>query len=109
MMTNATTSGNRHDGSPAAGLTMYGADWCGDTRRSKALLERLSVPYDFIDVDEDAAASAWAAAQNGGTRRIPTITFAGGDAVLIEPSDAELTDLLTETGIISKPGGSARS
>ena len=34
-------------------ITMYGADWCGDCRRSKRLLEELGVDYDLIDVEKD--------------------------------------------------------
>lgn len=109
MMTETTARGTGRAESPAAGVTMYGADWCGDTRRSKALLERLDVPYAFVDVDEDTAASAWVAEQNDGTQRIPTITFAGSDTILIEPSDAELTAVLTETGAIPATGDTTSS
>ena len=38
-------------------ITMYGADWCGDCRRSKRLLEELNVEYTHIDVDADLSAA----------------------------------------------------
>ena len=37
-------------------ITMYGADWCGDCRRSKGYLDAHGVPYTYVDVDADAAA-----------------------------------------------------
>ena len=89
------------DGAPTAdSITMYGADWCGDTRRSKALLTLLGVPYAFVDVDQDAAASAWAARQNGGRRRIPTIALGLRGSVLVEPSDDELAAALRDAGLV---------
>ena len=37
-------------------ITMYGADWCGDCRRSKGYLTAHGVPFTYVDVDADAAA-----------------------------------------------------
>jgi len=71
-------------------ITFYGAGWCPDSRRSRALLDRLGVPYDSIDLDQDETASAWAAAQNEGQRRIPTIAVGAVGLVLIEPDDHDL-------------------
>jgi len=39
-----------------ADITMYGADWCGDCRRSKRLLEELDVQVTHIDVEVDESA-----------------------------------------------------
>ncbi|MDF2574696.1 MAG: NrdH-redoxin, partial [Agromyces sp.] len=50
-MTSPTT-----DLSPAR-ITMYGADWCGDCRRSKALLDRRGVDYDYIDLEREVEAA----------------------------------------------------
>ncbi len=93
------------EGAPAAhGITFYGADWCGDSRRSQALLDRLSVPYIFVDLEEEPAAADWAARQNRGQRRTPTIAFGAGGRILIEPSDAELTDALRAAGLLPAAG-----
>lgn len=80
------------------GIIVFGATWCGDTRRSQALLDRLGIEYAFVDVDHSAEASAWVAEQNGGQRRIPAIVVAPGQPVLIEPSDPELLAALQEAG-----------
>ena len=39
-------------------ITMYGADWCGDCRRSKRLFEELDVQVNHIDVEADKSAAA---------------------------------------------------
>ena len=41
-----------------ADITMYAADWCGDCRRSKRLLEELDVQVNHIDVEKDESAAA---------------------------------------------------
>ena len=40
-----------------ADITMYGADWCGDCRRSKRLFEELDIQVNHIDVEADASAA----------------------------------------------------
>ena len=91
----------RPDGSPAgSGITVYGADWCGDTRRSRALLDRLGLAYADVDVDAHPAANAWAAAQNGGQRRIPVVVLGTGGPALIEPSDEALLAALQRSGYL---------
>lgn len=94
----APVSGDgRADGEPLPnGITFYGAPWCGDSNRSRALLDRLGVPYAFVDVNQDPAASNWAARQHHGQRRIPTIVFGADGPILIEPSDADLTVALSD-------------
>jgi mycoredoxin len=72
---------------------MYSTTWCGDCRRSKALLTRLKVPFDEINIDETPEAAATVRRLNGGYRSVPTIVI-GGDTVLVEPSDRHLTAAL---------------
>ena len=35
-----------------AEIEYYGAQWCGDCRRSKSLMDTLNVGYDEFDVEE---------------------------------------------------------
>lgn len=96
-MTEIRTAATTENGAPATGqITLYGADWCGDTVRSRALLDGLGVEYHYVDVDQDATASAWAAAQNGGQRRIPVIALSRSGPILIEPTDPELSEALSQ-------------
>lgn len=73
-------------------ILVYGADWCGDCRRAKALLDARGARYRWIDVEHDAAA-AEEARRRGRSKRIPVIVLPDG-SVLVEPSDAELDDRL---------------
>ncbi|MBV8528015.1 MAG: FAD-dependent oxidoreductase [Candidatus Dormibacteraeota bacterium] len=76
-----------------ADITMYGAPWCPDCRRSKKFLTEQRVPFDWIDVGQDAAALARIQEIQHGGRSIPTIVFADG-AVLIEPTNEDLAKKL---------------
>ena len=82
-----------------ADITMYGADWCGDCRRSKRLLEELDVQVNHIDVEVDKSAAAKVVEINGGAQSIPVIVFSDGTH-LTEPSDNDLKAILTALGII---------
>lgn len=82
-----------------ADITMYGADWCGDCRRSKRLLEELDVQVTHIDVEADQSAAAKVIEINGGAKSIPVIVFADGTH-LTEPSDNDLKAKLQALKII---------
>jgi len=69
-------------------ITMYGADWCSDCRRSKALLDAEGVDYDYVDIEQSAEAADAAKAISGRTS-IPVIVFTDG-SFQVEPSNAEL-------------------
>lgn len=77
---------------------MYGADWCGDCRRSEALLKALNVEYEKKDVEQSAEYTEEAKAISGRTN-IPVIVFSDGQH-LVEPSDAVLQAELKVRGII---------
>jgi len=76
-----------------AEITMYGADWCGDCRRSKRFLDSNSVAYNYIDVETYTSASDKVIEINGGMRSIPVIVFPDGTH-LTEPSDNALKEKL---------------
>lgn len=80
-------------------IDLYGADWCRDCRRSKALLDSLNVKYNYIDVEADETASEKVIAINGGMRSIPVIVFEDGTH-LTEPSDPDLKAKLESLSII---------
>ena len=50
-------------------ITVYGADWCEDTRRSLRHLRRLHVPHAYLNLDENVEAQRRADALNGGPAR----------------------------------------
>lgn len=74
-------------------ITLYGAPWCGDCRRSRAFLDENKVEYDYIDIDKDEKAAEKVVEINRGMRSIPTIIFPDG-SILVEPSNEELKEKL---------------
>jgi len=70
-------------------IDLYGAHWCSDCRRSKQFLGEHQIPYNWIDIEEDAAAEQFVIEKNDGKRIIPTIVFEDG-SFLVEPSNADL-------------------
>jgi glutaredoxin len=89
-------------------ITVYGADWCEDTRRSLRLLRRLGVPHQFLNVDEDLDALHLATSLNGGRRRTPTIDLGLGGPPLVEPDNDSLTGALIEVDILSQDDANER-
>jgi glutaredoxin len=83
-------------------ITVYGADWCEDTRRSQRLLRRLHVPYHYINIDEDLDGVDRAKALNHGQRRTPTIDLGMGGQALVEPDNDTLTAALIEREMLSQ-------
>ena len=80
-----------------ADLTVFGADWCPDCRRSKRLLDRLGVAYLYRDLEEDPSATE-EAERISGRQSIPVILFPDGHH-LVEPSDAQLQTDLAAAGM----------
>ena len=74
-------------------ITVYGADWCSDCKRSKRLLDSKNIEYTWVDVDNNEAALQTVKSLNQGKRIIPTIVFPNGD-ILVEPTDSQLSSKL---------------
>ncbi len=79
-------------------IVMYGADWCGDCRRSKRQLEDLGVTFDYRDVEHCDADRDEAIAISG-RQSIPVIVLPDGTH-LVEPSNPQLDAELRRLGII---------
>ncbi len=74
-------------------ITVYGAPWCPDCRRSKAFLMEQRIPFAWIDIDADADGLRFVEDLQHGGRTIPTILFPDGSH-LLEPSNVELAEKL---------------
>ena len=81
------------------GIVMYATTWCGDCRRAKRVMDSLNAPYSYINIDHDDAAAARVVTINKGSRSVPTIVFPDG-SVLVEPSNAALTQKLVDLKIV---------
>ncbi|HEV6953357.1 MAG TPA: glutaredoxin domain-containing protein [Promicromonospora sp.] len=82
---------------PPARLTVYGADWCRDCRRSKAVLDVRRVEYEWVDLVAEPDRADEAKALTGRTT-IPVLVFPDGEH-LVEPSNAELCAKLDRAGL----------
>ena len=74
-------------------VTIYGAYWCPDCRRSKKFLGEQFIPFRWIDIEQDMAGEAYVLQKNNGKRIIPLIEFQDG-SFLVEPTNAELAKKL---------------
>jgi thioredoxin reductase (NADPH) len=74
-------------------ITVYGAPWCPDCRRSKAFLQEQRIPFIWVDIDRDADGLRFVEELQRGGRTIPTIVFPDGSH-LLEPSNTELAEKL---------------
>ena len=83
-------------------ITVYGADWCEDTRRSLRHLRRLAIPHRYRNVDEDLDALDRASSLSGGVRRTPTIDLGVGGDPLIEPTNDTLAGALVELQMLTQ-------
>ena len=83
-------------------ITVYGADWCEDTNRTRRLLRRLAVPHSYLNIDEDLDALERALAMNGGKRLTPTIDLGLGGSPLVEPDNDTLTGALVEIEMLTR-------
>ncbi|MFM1987022.1 MAG: hypothetical protein RIS18_1239 [Actinomycetota bacterium] len=75
-------------------VTMYGAEWCGDCRRSKKFLDTNNVNYTYVDIEHDEAGKE-KAIEISGKQSIPVIAFNDG-TFMVEPSDIDLKKKLEE-------------
>lgn len=80
-------------------ILFYGAEWCGDCRRSKRQLEELGVPFNYLDV-ENYDEYRDAAIEISGKASIPVIVFYDGTH-LVEPSNPDLSAKLGELGLVN--------
>ena len=80
-------------------IDFYTTNWCGDCVRSKALLKKLNVNFNEINVDTNQEANEFIKSLQVNQRRIPTIVFEDG-SFLVEPSDIDLENKLKELNYI---------
>ncbi len=79
-------------------ITMFGAEWCRDCRRTKAQLDELGVEYTYVDLEADPAA-AEVAREISGRTNIPVVVYP--DATHhVEPSNDDVAAKLRELTLI---------
>jgi thioredoxin reductase (NADPH) len=76
---------------PFEGIRVAGSLWSPKSHEVKDFLSRSQTPYQWLDVEQDAAARAQAEAASPGLRRLPVVFFSDGTS-LIEPSTRALAE-----------------
>ena len=79
----------------------YGTKYCPDCYRSRKILEKQEIPYEYIDINRNPEARAYVEQVNNGNRSVPTIVFPDGD-VLVEPSNKALKAKLDTMRMIAE-------
>ena len=67
---------------------MYGAEWCGDCRRTKKQLTELGVDFDYIDLVVEPE-KADEAKEISGRTNIPVVVYPDGSHQ-VEPTNPEV-------------------
>ena len=82
----------------STGITMFGAKWCSDCRRTKSQLDGFGIDYTYVDLEADPAA-ADVAREISGRMQIPVVVYP--DAThQVEPSNADVEAKLRELALI---------
>ena len=79
-------------------ITMFGAEWCRDCRRTKAQLDGLGIAYTYVDLEADPAA-ADVAREISGRTNIPVVVYPDASHH-VEPSNADVEAKLRELALI---------
>ena len=79
-------------------ITMFGADWCMDCRRTKKQLDQLGVAYEYVDLLADPTA-ADVAREISGRTSIPVVVYPDASHH-VEPSNADVESKLRELALI---------
>ncbi len=76
-------------------IKMYVTTWCGDCRIAKRWFDAHSIPYEYINIEEDDKAAEFIMCVNRGMRSVPTIVFPDG-SILVEPTTRELASKFSQ-------------
>lgn len=74
-------------------IKVFGTNWCGDCFRVRRFFDKYQIAYNWMDIDIDVCGEEFVFTSNHGMRSVPTILFEDG-SILVEPTDAELKQLL---------------
>ncbi len=77
-------------------IKMYTTTWCGDCQVTKAFLDKFQIPFEEINIENDASAAEYVMQVNGGKRSVPTLEYNGDAASLSGFSRAKLDEFLNK-------------
>ena len=79
-------------------ITMFGAEWCSDCRRTNKQLDELGIQYTYVDLEAEPAA-ADVAKEISGRTNIPVVVYPDSSHH-VEPSNADVESKLRELSLI---------
>ncbi len=71
-----------------APVVVYGTSWCAQSQLVRRYLDRLGIPYTYVDLEANPGAAARLAWLTGGSASHPTVSVGG--ELLVEPTIDEL-------------------
>lgn len=78
-------------------VTVYGTNWCAKTMMVCRFLDRVGIPYRYVDLDQNPQAVSQLRWLTGGYASHPTVAIGG--EVLVEPTMRELQWTLAQRGL----------
>jgi mycoredoxin len=82
---------------PTAPVVLYGRRWCAMSQMARRHLDRLGVPYEYVDLDLHPDVESRLAWLTGGRVHSPTVSVGG--EVLVQPTIRELEWALARRGL----------
>ncbi len=79
-------------------VVVYGTEWCAASQMVRRHLDRLGIPYRYVDLEYSPGAASRLAWLTGGYVSHPTVSVAG--ELLVEPSLRELDWALGRAGLL---------
>ena len=79
-----------------APVVVYGRRWCAISQMTRRQLDRLGVPYEYVDLDRHPEAESQLAWLTGGRVHSPIVSVGG--RLLVQPSGRELVGALERGG-----------
>jgi mycoredoxin len=97
LRTSSFSPYGRRASPPQIPVVVYGTDWCAQTMMIRRYLERMGIPYRYVDLETNPQAVAQLKWWTGGYASHPTV-YIGGE-VLVEPTLGELGWALSRSGV----------
>ena len=87
----------RRPAPPTVPVVLYGRRWCAMSQMARRHLDRLGIPFEYVDLDRHPEVESRLAWLTGGRVHSPTVSV-GGD-VLVQPTIRELEWALARHGL----------
>jgi mycoredoxin len=79
-------------------LTVYGRQWCAISQMIRRYLDRMGIPYQYVDLDRHPEVESQLGWLTGGRVRTPIVRLDG--ELMVQPSVHELARALARAGVL---------